>query len=182
MKIFNKINRKLLTNYYKLKYRNIISTGSNCIIEKNFKIRIFSFSNSGLKIVLKNNNSLHTNVIIQGSGKLLIGLNSYVGSFSVIGVNDSITIGDDVMISDKVSIRDTDHNFEEINKPMNKQGITTAPIVISNNVWIGYGAVITKGITIGEGAIIGANAVVTKNVEPYAIVGGVPAKLIRFRK
>lgn len=54
-------------------------------------------------------------------------------------------------------------------------------VVVGNDVWIGYGAIIMAGITIGDGAIIGAGAVVTKNVEPYSIVGGVPAKIIRKR-
>ena len=182
MNIVKKIIRRLRTNYYLFKYKNTLTVGTKCIIEKNFNIRLFSHSNSKLKILFKDNNSVYSNVTIQGSGKLFVGINTFIGSNSIIGVNDSIIIGDNVMIADGVSIRDTDHNFHDINTLINKQGITTSPIVISNNVWIGYGAVITKGVSIGEGAIIGANAVVTKNVESNAIVGGVPAKLIRFRE
>jgi acetyltransferase-like isoleucine patch superfamily enzyme len=55
------------------------------------------------------------------------------------------------------------------------------PIIIGNDVWIGYGVTIKDGVTVGDGAIIGANALVTNDVEPYSIVGGVPAKLIRKR-
>ena len=72
-------------------------------------------------------------------------------------------------------------NFQDINIPMKNQGIHTSPIIIEDDVWIGYGAVITKGVTIRKGAIIGANAVVTKDVPEYAIVGGVPAKIIKYR-
>ena len=64
---------------------------------------------------------------------------------------------------------------------MKNQGIHTSPIIIEDDVWVGYGAVITKGVTISKGAIIGANAVVTKDVPKYAIVGGVPAKIIKYR-
>ena len=85
------------------------------------------------------------------------------------------------MISNAVSIRDTDHDFQKINVPIFNQGIITSPVFIGDYVWIGYGAVITKGVTIGKGAIIAANAVVTKDVPEYAIVGGVPAKIIRMR-
>ncbi|MBT8255235.1 MAG: acyltransferase [Bacteroidia bacterium] len=85
------------------------------------------------------------------------------------------------MIADAVSIRDTDHNFQDDSIPMNKQGFSTAPVKIMDNVWLGYGAVITKGVTIGSGAIVGANAVVTSDVPENAIVGGVPAKIIRYK-
>jgi len=62
------------------------------------------------------------------------------------------------------------------------QGITTAPVIIGNDVWIGYGAIINKGVTIGAGSIVAGNAVVTKDVPAYAIVGGIPAKILRYRK
>ncbi len=120
-------------------------------------------------------------MIFQGSGKLIIGKRSFVSHNAIIGVNKNITIGNDVMISQAVSIRDADHCFHSIKKPMNKQGIITDPIIISDDVWIGHGAVITKGVKIGKGAIIATNAVVTKNVPDYAIVGGVPAKIIKYR-
>jgi acetyltransferase-like isoleucine patch superfamily enzyme len=65
---------------------------------------------------------------------------------------------------------------------MKNQGIITTPIVIEDDVWIGHGAVILKGVTLGQGSIIAASAVVTKDVSPYSIVGGIPAKIIGSRK
>ena len=121
------------------------------------------------------------NLIIQGSGNLKLGKNGNLGSFCVIGVNENITIGKYVMVAESVSIRDTDHNFEDVSIPMRNQGVITDPIKIEDDVWIGHGAVITKGVTIGKGAIIGSNAVVTKDVPEYAIVGGVPARIIKYR-
>jgi acetyltransferase-like isoleucine patch superfamily enzyme len=156
--------------------------GKRTIIEPKVKLRPFSYCSNGLQIRIGNKVTLFNYVLIQGSSILTIGNETFIGSYSVIGVNESISIGNHVMIAQAVSIRDTDHEYNNTEVPMRNQGITTAPIVIEDDVWIGYGAVITKGITIGKGAIIGANAVVTKNVPPYAIVGGVPAKIIKYRK
>jgi len=78
-------------------------------------------------------------------------------------------------------LRDTNHNFDRLDIPMKNQGFNTAPIIIEDDVWIGHGCVITQGVTIGKGAIVGSNAVVTKDVPELAIVGGVPAKLIKYR-
>ena len=64
---------------------------------------------------------------------------------------------------------------------MNQQGAYEKQITIEDDVWIGYGAKILAGVTVGKGAVIGAGAVVTKNVAPYAVVGGIPAKEIKMR-
>lgn len=99
----------------------------------------------------------------------------------MFGCNLSITIGKNVMISQFVTLRDTDHVFDSTDKPMIDQGIISAPIVIEDDVWLGHGVVVLKGVTIGTGSVIAAGAVVTKDVPRYSIVGGVPAKVIRLR-
>ena len=171
----------LFTLYYNIFYGRII-TNKN-LFNIRGRLRIKKFSKLGnLSIKLSKGSFLKENIIIQGSGKFELGENSYISSYCVIGVNEYISIGRDVMGADSVSIRDTNHNFEDIDKPMRTQGIKTSSIKIGDNVWIGYGAVINMGVTIGEGAIIGANAVVTKDVPKFAIVGGVPAKIIKYRK
>lgn len=86
----------------------------------------------------------------------------------------SITIGKAVKIAQEVIIRDSDNHG--IIRPSYKK---TAPIVIHDNVWIGTRTTILKGVTIGEGAIVAAGAIVTKNVPPHTLVGGVPAKIIK---
>ena len=179
-RIINLSKYFIFTFYYRVFYSRVIKNEG--LLNIRGFLRINHFSKLGkLKIELLKGSFLKGNVVIQGSGKFILGKNSYISNFCVIGVNDSIWIGANVMIADNVSIRDTDHNFVDINTPMIKQGIITAPIIIKDDVWIGHGAVITKGVTIGQGAIIGANAVVTRDVPEYGIVGGVPAKLIRRR-
>ena len=74
------------------------------------------------------------------------------------------------------------HVFSSTRDYIAKQGFTSRGIVVEDDVWIGAGVRILDGVTIGTGAIVGAGAVVTKNVEPFTIVGGVPAGVIRTRR
>lgn len=91
-------------------------------------------------------------------------------------------IGNYVLIAPNVSILSKFHKYDNIDVPMALQGIgKDSPPVIEDDVWIGRNVVIMPGIIVGKGSIIGSNAVVTKNVEPYSIIGGVPAKLIKKR-
>ncbi|MDG4715197.1 acyltransferase [Winogradskyella marincola] len=176
-----KISKRFYTIYYRLKFLGIIKFENKSSIEKRFSIKTFNFKNSKLKVYLKKGSCIQHDVIIQGSGKLEVGENSFIGSFSTIGVNSKIVIGKNVMIAQNVSIRDTDHRFDDLTIPMIQQGIVTGNVIIENNVWIGYGAVITKGVTVRQGSIIAANAVVTKDVPENAIMGGVPARILKYR-
>lgn len=98
----------------------------------------------------------------------------YCNSNVAIRCNESITIGDDVAIARDVVIMDFDaHDIEYAGYQMSK------PVVIGNKVWIGYRAMILKGVTIGDGAIVAAGSIVTKNVPPNTIVAGVPAKVVK---
>lgn len=91
-------------------------------------------------------------------------------------------IGNFVMIAADVAILSSDHNYFSIEQPMILQGKGIEKYVtIEDDVWIGRSVIVLPGLTVGKGSIIGAGAVVTKNVEPYSIVGGIPAKLIRKR-
>jgi len=185
LEIIYKIKRKScerwITFIQKWRYNSYLKTQGRVIIEKRVTIKPFWGKPRTLKVYLAPNTHLKHDIIIQGTGVFSLGENSYISSYSVIGVNEKISIGKNVMIANAVSIRDTDHNFEDVNQPMRDQGISTAAVIIKDNVWIGHGAVITKGVTIESGAIIAANAVVTKDVPMNTIVGGVPAKIIRER-
>ena len=116
-------------------------------------------------------------------GVLRIGNNVSINSNTSLGAADGgeIIIGDKVLIGQNVVIRASDHKHRSINIPIIEQGHTGGKIVIGNDVWIGANAVITRNVTIGNQSIIAAGAVVTADVEPFSIVGGVTAKLIRKR-
>jgi galactoside O-acetyltransferase len=114
-------------------------------------------------------------------GSLIIGQNCGLGSNIQIGASaGKIIIGNDVMIASNVVLRAADHGIAKDEK-MQKQAYTSGIIIIEDDVWIGANAIILKNVTLGQGCVVGAGSVVTKSVEPYAIVAGNPAKLIKYR-
>jgi len=92
-----------------------------------------------------------------------------------------LKIGNFVMIGQNCSIQAGGHVFNDSTRPMMFQGQRSGPIEIGDDVWLGANVVVLPNVKIGRGSIIGANAVVTKDVPEFAIMGGVPAKLIRYR-
>ncbi|MBQ8117278.1 MAG: acyltransferase [Lachnospiraceae bacterium] len=106
-----------------------------------------------------------------------------IGDGSSIGdggyVSGSLVIGDYVMIAPQCVFLGLNHEFDE--QTLEHLGSSNSPITIKDHAWIGYGVKILSGVTIGEYAIVGAGAVVTKDVEDYCVVGGVPARFIKFR-
>ncbi len=113
--------------------------------------------------------------------QITIGDRSGLGENCRIG--GSVAIGNDVMMGLNVTIWTQNHNFSNTDIPMNQQGFKPEqPVTIHDDVWIGSHVIILAGVTIGRGAILAAGAIVTKNVPEYAIVGGNPAKIIKFRK
>lgn len=108
-----------------------------------------------------------------------IGRDSLIGEYTVIRGQGGVTIGDRVYTSPMVQIIAVNHVFDDPQRVFVEQGITAEGIVIEDDVWIGSGAVITDGVRVAKGAVIAAGAVVTKDVAPHTIVGGVPARLLR---
>ncbi|MFP3351028.1 CatB-related O-acetyltransferase [Pseudoalteromonas sp. SIMBA_153] len=144
-------------------------------------IRVWYLHNI-LKILDKNGNQsmVGSNVYIGRANKIKIGQGARINENVYL---ESVKIGDDVMIAPNVSILSRMHEFESIELPMSLQGYKKEKkVIIGNDVWLGRNVVVLPGITIGNGAIIAAGSVVTKDVEPYSIVGGVPAELIKMRK
>jgi acetyltransferase-like isoleucine patch superfamily enzyme len=115
-------------------------------------------------------------------GFVRIGSKSVLGGEITFSAYEEISIGRECVIADRVMFIDFDHVITDSETPIRNQGLTTSPVRVGNNVWIGYGAAILRGVTVGDGAVIGTNAVVTKDVPPGAIVGGVPARVLRMRE
>jgi len=111
-------------------------------------------------------------VAVNPGAKLTLG-SGYINNNATIDCFEAITIGHGVAISSGVTIRDSD------NHAINGNAVVAAPIVIEDNVWIGLNATILKGVRIGQGSVVAAGAVVTSDVPANALVGGVPAKVLK---
>ena len=114
-------------------------------------------------------------------GVVSIGAKTVMGQECTISAYQHVSIGRECVIADRVMLIDFDHGMVEVERPIRQQGIYKRDVRVGNNVWIGYGACILRGVTVGDNAVIGTNAVVTDDVPANAIVGGVPARTIRMR-
>jgi acetyltransferase-like isoleucine patch superfamily enzyme len=108
-----------------------------------------------------------------------IGKNCLISEFNVLRGQGGITIGDNVYTAPLVQMAAINHVYADPNAAIIQQGITAQGIVIEDDAWIGAGAIILDGVRVGKGAVVAAGAVVTQDVPPHTIVGGVPAKVLR---
>ncbi len=143
------------------------------------KIRV-AYVSKVLKVMpYDSRTKLEPNVYLSNAIGTTIGLNCRINENVFI---QQATIEDEVLIAPNVAILSISHNHEKLEKSIVNQGDSkpNAPI-IKKGAWLGRNVIVMPGITVGEGAIVGAGAVVTKNIEPFTIVGGVPAKFIKKR-
>lgn len=108
-----------------------------------------------------------------------IGQDSLIGELNVLRGQGGITIGDRVYTSPLVQLLAVNHVVNDPTRPMVDQGITAQGITVEDDVWIGAGAILTDGVTIGAGAVVAAGAVVTQDVPPHTVAGGVPARVLK---
>lgn len=117
---------------------------------------------------------------VTAGGYINIGADFIIQSFVLLDGIGGIEIGNQVMLGTHAQVYSSNHEMRR-EQPIRFQSLELRRTVIGNDVWVGGNAVILGGITIGDGAVIGAGAIVTKDVQPYAIMGGNPARLIRYR-
>jgi len=194
-----KINTKILFKIIYLPYlkqclipNNIIATcGKNVVFRDTSRV-INSTMDKG-KIVLDDNVLIDGELLVFNYGGMIsVGEYSYIGMGSRVWSGENVTIGKYVLISHNVGISDTSaHEINYLERaerykellekgfPKDKAGIKTAAIVIDDYAWINPDSIIMRGVTIGKGAIVGAGSVVTKDVPPFTLVAGNPAKIIK---
>ena len=182
-------------------YRLILRMEGTAAIESGVRLRFANHLRLGPGVYLDQGVNIHAcpQGVTIGSGTLVmhgailhvynfrnlphagirIGRDSLIGEYNVIRGQGGVTIGDRVYTSPMVQILAVNHVFDDPTRSFVDQGITAEGIVIEDDVWVGAGAVITDGVRVGKGDVIAAGAVVTKDVAPHTVVGGVPARLLR---
>jgi acetyltransferase-like isoleucine patch superfamily enzyme len=107
----------------------------------------------------------------------------FIGDYTRVGLHNTIigpvTIGNHVNLAQGITVTALNHNFENPDSRIDEQGVSTKPVTIGNDIWIGANAVILPGVTIGDHSVVAAGAVVTKDAPPHSLVAGVPAKIIK---
>lgn len=184
-----------------LTYRLMLHMEGLAAIENNVRLRFADHIRLGEGSYLDQNTYLHAcpKGIEIGAGTLVmhgavlhvynfrdlphagirIGRESLVGEYTVIRGQGGVSIGDRVYTSPMVQIIAVNHVFNDPARSFVEQGLTAEGIVIEDDVWIGSGAIVTDGVRVGHGSVVAAGAVVTRDVPPHTVVGGVPARTLR---
>jgi acetyltransferase-like isoleucine patch superfamily enzyme len=184
---FMRANHMLNLNYAKLiarwlvlkaRYRERLQTDGLCFVCPDVKLEIgrhatlrigrWAWIGHGCKI------RVH-------EGEVEIGAKTVMGQECTISAYQHVSIGRECILADRVMLIDFDHGVTEVERPIRLQGIYKRDVRVGHNVWIGYGACVLRGVAVGDNSIVGTNAVVPKDVPANAVVGGVPARVIRMR-
>ena len=151
--------------------------GAKCAIGKRLVVRYARGIVLGTRVEIEHDVYLK---LVKREARLAIGDYAFIGRGCELDVAESVTIGAHALLAPGVFITDHTHTHAA-KKRLDEQGTCSAPVTIGDDAWLGVNCVILAGVTIGTGAVVGAGAVVTKSVDPYAIVAGVPARVIGKR-
>jgi acetyltransferase-like isoleucine patch superfamily enzyme len=114
-------------------------------------------------------------------GEVVIGAKTVMGQECTISAYRHVRIGQQCVVADRAMFIDFDHGVVEVERPIRVQGIYMRDLDVGSNVWVGYGACFLRGVRVGDNSIVGTNSVVTKDIPANAVVGGVPAQILRMR-
>lgn len=152
----------------------IHSWGKGCIVRSRTRMDILPF----------NSFSLGAKSVIEDFATINNGVgNVYIGDGTTIGMGNviigPINIGNNVILAQNIVASGLNHGYEDVTIPVVAQKVTTKQIIIEDDVWIGANSVITAGVTIGKHSVIGGGSVVTKNIPPFSVAVGNPAKIVK---
>jgi acetyltransferase-like isoleucine patch superfamily enzyme len=114
-------------------------------------------------------------------GRVTLGAKVVLGGGSTVNAYLDVSIGDGTLIAEGVHITDFDHRTDRVDVPIKDQGVVMSPVRIGADVWLGRGVTVLRGVDIGQGSVVGAHAVVTRDIPPYSVAVGVPARVIGSR-
>jgi acetyltransferase-like isoleucine patch superfamily enzyme len=115
-------------------------------------------------------------------GEVVIDAKTVLGQECTISAYRHVRIGEQCVVADRAMFIDFDHGVVEVERPIRQQGIYMRDVDVGSNVWVGYGACVLRGVRVGDNSVIGTNTVVTKDVPTNAVIGGVPARILRMRE
>ncbi len=167
-----------------LRHAGLIHFGRGVTLEKG--VIIDGLSTEGVEI--GDNSTIGPYSIIRASllsrlGKgLHMGSQSSLDAYSFVGAGGGVWVGDRVIMGQHISFHSENHNFQSTEDAIRNQGVTALGIVIEDNCWVGSNVTFLDGVHVGTGCIIAAGAVVTKNIAPYSIAAGIPARIIKTRR
>jgi acetyltransferase-like isoleucine patch superfamily enzyme len=146
-------------------------------------VRLDAKGHRNNRICISNRVTIERNVDIgaMDNTSIQIDEDTYIASSVCIAGHGNIRIGKHCLIASHCGIYANNHVFSNLLLPIKQQGITREGIIIEDDCWLGHGVTVLDGVTIGQGSIIGAGAVVSKDIPPYSIAVGVPAKVIKHR-
>jgi acetyltransferase-like isoleucine patch superfamily enzyme len=171
-------------SHVRLRHARKVHAGQSVILEENVTIDALSENGVmfGNNVTIAKYSTIQCTGVIQELGVgVEIGDNSAVGAYSFLGGQGGIKIGQNVIMGPKVNIFSENHSFDQLDVPIRMQHTTRKGVVIEDNCWIGANSTIVDGVTIHSGCVVAAGSVVTKDVPPNTIVGGVPAREIGKR-
>ena len=165
--------------WLKLRFRGRLVTDGIAFVGPGVKLQI----GPDAKVVLGRWSWIgHGTKIRAHEGEVRIGAKTVLGQECTISSFQHVSIGRECIVADRVMMIDFDHGAAEVERPVRHQGIYKRDVRVGHNVWVGYGACFLRGVTVGDNTIIGTHSVVTRDVPDNAVVGGVPARVVRMRK
>lgn len=170
----------LFGNPNKVIFGKKVRLEGNIRFGNNITIRDYSHIRGNAHVVVSDNVFIHENVLIRSKEGIQIGKNTTINRN--VCILTKVSIGENCSIAPNVVIVGSIHHIEDASKTIKEQGTSSKGIVIEDDVWIAANATVLDGVRIGKGSVVGAGSVVTHSVEPYSIVAGSPAKLIRKRE
>lgn len=162
-----------------------LSSGPSLILEDG--VHINALSREGVSLgsnvtIAKSSVLICTGVISNKGCGIRIGDYSAVGAQSFLGGQGGIQVGANVIMGAGVRVFSENHNYDDPTIPIRKQGERRARVFIEDDCWVGASAIVLAGVRVGEGSVVAAGAVVTRDVPPYSVVAGVPARVIKSRR